>query len=683
MAEFTAAVVGAGTMGSGIAQKIAQEGVPVTIVDVTQKQVDTGYNKIKTMLDQGVKRGVFTQKYVDDTLSRVSLATDYSAIKDVDFVVEAVFEDLKVKQDVMKKLDAVCKPETILGSNTSSLYIKDIAEATNRPDKVLGTHYFFHPAKNRLLEIIAHDGTTDETIQIAKKFSDLTGKTAIFVKDSPGFAVNRFFVPWLTEGVKIYEEGIANKATIDKAAEEAFQIGMGPFALMNATGIPIALHSAESFERELSPFYKAPQTLVDQVENGDLWDVKDGEIDRSKFDEVSHRLLATSIGAAAKLVDEGGATVEDINRGAIVGLKWRLGPFQLANEFGVENVYKWTQEMAAARPGFPEVKMLQKQAESGKPFEFRYVDYDKVGGKVTITINRPEAMNALNYVVVGQLRKAFDKAEADPEVKTIIFKGAGKAFVAGADLKFFVENVQNKTLDNIVDFTRDGHKLFRDIETSNKYTIAVLDGLSLGGGSELALSAQAVVATDKGTFGFPESGLGIYPGYGGMLRFNKQVGKEIAKYFVLTGKTVSAQEAFELGIVTKFTEPTKIDEAITELVAAGKNDKYHDRETPAKYQQIVIAFSDENIAKTLKGEHVDGVDDAFIQKVAKTISHKSPNSVKVIPEIIDKQTDMTIDEGIDYELSQLKPMFAHPEAKIGLEASVGGYRPDFSSVTAN
>src|SRR5699024_5722058 len=136
-----------------------QEGVPVTIVDVTQEQVDAGYKKITDMLGQGVERGVFTQEYVDETLSRVSLATDYHAIKDVDFVVEAVFEDLKVKQDVMKELDTICKPETILGSNTSSLYIKDIAKATNRPDKVLGTHYFFHPAKTRLLEIIAHDET--------------------------------------------------------------------------------------------------------------------------------------------------------------------------------------------------------------------------------------------------------------------------------------------------------------------------------------------------------------------------------------------------------------------------------------------------------------------------------------------------------------------------------------------
>src|SRR5699024_5091140 len=118
------------------------------------------------------------------------------------------------KSDVLAKLDEICSPKTVLSSNTSSFYIRDLATATNRPDRFIGMHYFFHPAKNRLLEIIPHETTSDETIAIANKFSALHNKTAITVKDSPGFVVNRFFVPWLTEAVRLLEEGVANIPTI-------------------------------------------------------------------------------------------------------------------------------------------------------------------------------------------------------------------------------------------------------------------------------------------------------------------------------------------------------------------------------------------------------------------------------------------------------------------------------------
>lgn len=676
--QFTAAIIGAGTMGSGIAQKIAQEGIPVTLVDVSQEQVDRGFNIIKDMLNEGLEKGVFSEEYVAETLELVTLTTDYNDLTEVDFVVEAVFEDMDVKTKVLQELDAILKPEAILSSNTSSFYIRDLAKATKRPDRFLGMHYFFHPAKNRLLEIIAHEGTSEETIAIANKFADLHGKTAITVQDSPGFAVNRFFVPWLTESTRLVEEGVANKATIDAAAKKTFRIGMGPFELMNASGIPIALHSAHTLAREISEFYAPTQLLAEQVESGELWQVNDGEVDESKFDVIAERLLATTIGAASALVDEGVASIEDTNRGAVVGLRWKVGPFQLANNYGVKETYEMVKRLSDSREGFPIGEVLRKQAELNQPFEFSYVDYAVRDGIANITINRPEAMNALNPTVVGQLTAAYDKAEADDSVKAIVFRGAGKAFVAGADLKFFLDNAKNDRVQDIVDFTEKGHNLFRRMETSDKLTITVLDGLSLGGGSEFALATQAIVATEKGSFGFPESGLGIYPGYGGMLRFNNHLGKELTKYYALTGKGISAQDAYELGIVTKLVEPVQIDQAIQEIIEGGQFDKYAERDIPEKYQATKTAFADENVAKTLKGEAVEGVDPEFVAKTAKTIGYKGPNVVVEIQHIIDEQSNMTIDEGIQYELSRLTPRFEHEEAITGLEASVAGKRADFS-----
>lgn len=678
--EFTVAVIGAGTMGSGIAQKNAQEGIKCYLVDVNQAAVERGMGIIENMLNQGVERKVFTEQFVKETLDRLIPTTNYEDLKEVDFIVEAVFEDEQVKADVLSKLDKICDEKTILSSNTSSFYIKNLAKSTNRPDRFIGMHYFFHPAKNRLLEIISHEGTSEETVAIANKFADLHGKTSITVKDAPGFAVNRFFVPWLTESVRIYEEGLANKATIDAAARDAFKIGMGPFALMNATGIPVAYHSANTLAREISEFYKPAELLKTQTESKELWDVEDGEVDESKFEAVKEHLLATAIGVAGKLVDEGVATIEDVNRGAVVGLRWKQGPFQLANTIGVKETYEMTKRLAEKSPGFELSETLRKQAELGEPFEFSFVDYEVKDGIANIRINRPEAMNALNPTVVGQLEKAFNEAEADETVKGIVFSGAGKAFVAGADLKFFVDAIKTNNLDNNYNFTSGGHKLLRRIEQSEKLTIALLDGLSLGGGSELALACQAIVATEKGSFGFPESGLGIYPGLGGMLRTNHQIGKELAKYFVLTGKGISAQAAKDLGIVTKLVDAAEVQSAIKDLVENGAPDKYRQREVPMQYAEIKHAFNDDNFEKTIKGIASEGVREEFAQKTAKTIGYKAPGICKVIPEMIDRQAEMTIDEGIAYELSLLNETFAKPEALIGLEASLAGKRPDYSSL---
>lgn len=677
---YTVAVIGAGTMGSGITQKLAQEGLDVTLVDVTEEQVTNGLQKIKELLNVGVEKKVFSEKFVNETLRHIKTTTNYEDVKDVDLVVEAVFEDMKVKGEVLKKLDGICDSKTILSSNTSSFYISELAKYTNRPDKFLGMHYFFHPAKNRLLEIVPHEGTSSETVELANKIADLHNKTAITVKDSPGFAVNRFFVPWLNEATHLVEDNVANIPTVDAAAEKTFKIGMGPFKLMNASGIPIAHHSAETLEKEISEFYKPTDLLVNQSKSGKLW-ITNGEVDESKFDIIAERLLATTIGAAGALVDEEVASIEATNRGAVVGLRWKVGPFQLANEYGVKETYDMVKRLSENRPGFKVAEVLKNQYRRGELFEFSYIDLEVKNEIAYITINRPEAMNALNPTVVKQLTQKFDDAEKDPNVKAIVIRGAGKAFIAGADIKFFIDCIKTDTVEKIVEFTSNGHKLFRRFETSKKLTVAVVDGVSLGGGSELALACQAIIATEQGSFQFPESGLGIYPGLGGMLRINKQVGKELAKYFALTGKPLSAKEAKELGIVNKVVSAGEVQTAIEELVNQGKVDKYAPREFPEQFKERKMAFLDENIDKLSNGKEIEGISNIFVRKTSKSISFKGPNAVKVINNIINKETSLSIDEGIQLEISELAPIFRTKEALIGLEASISGARPNFNELS--
>ena len=179
-------VIGAGHMGSGIAQKIAQEGMDVVLIDIKPEYVEKGLSNIKSLLEGGMKRKIFTQDQVDQTLSRIQGTTDLKAVAEADLVIEAVFEDRQVKTQLFQNLDQICGEKTIFATNTSSFYVAEFAAKIKRPDRFIGLHYFFHPAKNKLLEIIPHTTTSVDTIEKALGFAARHGKTAIVVKDSPG-----------------------------------------------------------------------------------------------------------------------------------------------------------------------------------------------------------------------------------------------------------------------------------------------------------------------------------------------------------------------------------------------------------------------------------------------------------------------------------------------------------------
>ena len=255
------AVIGAGNMGSGIVQKFAQEGLNVVMVDLKDEYVERGLGIIRQTLQEGVDRKIFKPEQVDDIFSRIEGSSDFNAAADADLVIEAVFEDKQVKADLFKKLDQICSAKTILATNTSSFYVREFAEQTSRPDRFIGLHYFFHPAKNRLLEVIPHETTSRDTLEKSLLAAKLHGKTSIVVKDAPGFAVNRFFVPFLNEAARMLEEDMANIPTIEEAAKKAFKIGMGPFELMNVTGIPIAVHASTTLGNEIGPFYATAKIL--------------------------------------------------------------------------------------------------------------------------------------------------------------------------------------------------------------------------------------------------------------------------------------------------------------------------------------------------------------------------------------------------------------------------------------
>ncbi len=669
------AVIGAGNMGSGIAQKIAQEGLNVILVDIKEEFVERGINTIRKMLKEAVERKILSSEQVHDILSRIIGTCDFEMVADADLVIEAVFEDKKVKSDLFEKLDQICSEKTILATNTSSFYVHEFAEKTSRPDRFIGLHYFYHPAKNRLLEVIPHKKTSKETVEKALLAAKLHSKTAIVVKDAPGFAVNRFFIPFCNEAARMLEEGVANIPTIEEAAKQAFGIGMGPFELMNVTGIPIAVHASTTLGNELGPFYATPDILKAQMDKNENWDLT-GDLQASKISAVIDRFYGACLGVAAALVGEGVASIEDTDRGAKIGLRWQMGPFEIMNKIGIAKTYKAVEAITQKYPDFKMPKILARQNEIGKPFAFNFVDLEIKDAIAYITVNRPEAMNALNETVVAQLARRFDEAQKNPEVSAIVFQGAGKAFVAGADIKYFVDKIKADKIADIAEFTRKGHELLLKIENSDKLTIALLDGLSLGGGSELALACQAIIATPAGSMGFPETGIGIYPGLGGMLRMARFVGPELAKYYVFTGAFISAEDAEKLGIVTRLVNPANVDSTISELVSKGAPDKYRQHEVPEHFKPLAKVCSSANLTRLLAGKLPEGVPEEIAAKTAKIIGYKAPLALKLANEIIDQQVGKSMSEAVEIELGRLTDSFSTADALEGL-SSFGRKRPQY------
>ncbi len=238
------AIVGAGNMGSGIAQKTAQEEFDVQMVDREQQWVDRGQSIIANFLSEAVERRIFSPAQVEAIEGRITgvVGVENTAVN-TDLVIEAVFEDFDIKTAVFNTLDKACGPDTILASNTSSLSVNALAEATGRADRFVGLHFFFHPAKNRLVEVIPAHASSPETVEKVVQYCKMLGKVVIVCADRPGFVVNRFFVPWLNEACLLMEEGVATATQIDAVARKAFRIGLVPFRLMHLTWSPIALPS--------------------------------------------------------------------------------------------------------------------------------------------------------------------------------------------------------------------------------------------------------------------------------------------------------------------------------------------------------------------------------------------------------------------------------------------------------
>ncbi len=265
----TVGMAGAGSMGAGIAQVAAMAGLQVKVVDVSEGVWDRARKTIIKSLERIVKKGAMTEAEMEETLGRISFSTDVASLAGVLFIFEAVFEDITVKKELFAKLDAVCGDDTIYATNTSSISITEMAALVKNPANFVGMHFFNPVPMMKLVEVIPALQTAEATKGLALEMAKKIGKTAITCKDTPGFVVNRLFVPYIIDAVRLLEEGVASAEDIDTAMKLGCNMPMGPLEFQDFAGVDIGYHVINIFHDYMKQErFAAPGLLRNMIKAG-------------------------------------------------------------------------------------------------------------------------------------------------------------------------------------------------------------------------------------------------------------------------------------------------------------------------------------------------------------------------------------------------------------------------------
>jgi enoyl-CoA hydratase / 3-hydroxyacyl-CoA dehydrogenase len=591
MFVFKAAVVGAGTMGGQIAQTIAAAGIPVVLKDVKDDLVRAGLDEARNVtqgqIGKLVERGKLTEEQgaeqIDEILGRIHGTTTYGGFGDVDFVIEAVPERMDVKQAVFAELDAATPGHAILASNTSSLSITEIGEATNRPDKVVGFHYFYPASVMPLIEVIEGDDTSPETIGVALNFAQAIRKQPIACAEVPGFVVNRILTAGMSEVWREQEAKGLSIKTIDEGMGAANVVPVGPYFLVSLLGLDTVLHVAEHLHDSYGDerFYvpKEMQRLVAAGKlgaktGGDGFYSTQGEpnVDgdaEPDVEELVELLTLKTFVEACLVLEEGVATHRDIDVGMMAGAgldprRGLLPPFMKADVEGLDTILERL-ESAAERHGErfePPLTLRRLVAQgrlgqkSGQGF-YPYAQPDddqpaevvklETRGDVAIAWLANGLMNAISPQVIRDLDAVWSKVRSEGVRALVIASSNPLLFCAGADIKSFTE-MDEAGGRELVD---TAHSLFSDLGRDGVATIAAVNGLAFGGGCELAMACDVRLAAQSALFGQPEIKLGIIPGFGGTQRLPRLVGQSKALEMNLVGDAIGADEAYEYGLVNR------------------------------------------------------------------------------------------------------------------------------------
>ncbi len=656
------AVIGAGDMGHGIAELFAVNGFDVNLMDKFPDMLEKGKGRISASVAKLVERGKITQDVGKAALSRLSYFGDMAkAVEGADMIVEAVPESLNLKKSVFKEAGEHASPDAIYASNTSNIRITDLAEAVPRPERMVGMHFFNPPMVMKLVEVIP-GARTDPAVedQVAEVCGKL-GRTAVKVlRDSPGFIVNRLNAADTLLFCLILDKGIATPAEVDGYFKSQ-GLPMGPYELTDYVGIDIAAEQLSYFAGVLSPEYGKGTTFGRMVKEGRLgkktgkgfydWSTGRAMIPNATPTEkvTTMDLFALEINEAVKLIEEGVARPDDVEKGMVLGMNRPFGPISVAKDLTNAEVKSKLDELATefdckifaptgsiqegklrdaiegrlSAGAAPQAKAGAMVAPAPAAKDGGAILLERLqGGVAKIVLNRPK-YNTINGEVLDGLDRIITEVWSDPEIRVVVVTGEGTVFSSGADLgQFFANQVA------FMEFNRRGERIMRRLTELPKLTIAVMKGYALGGGLELAASCDIRLATQDVQMGFPEVTRGIVPGWSGTQRIPRLVGLTRGASLVLTSERISGPKAVEIGLATK-------------LIPSGDPDEY------------------------------------ALKYAAELAQSQAPVAVMLAKRLLNKGAEVPSDVGLEMEAEAQGILFGTEDIKEGVAAFLAKRKPEF------
>ncbi|MFC2173283.1 3-hydroxyacyl-CoA dehydrogenase/enoyl-CoA hydratase family protein, partial [Acidobacteriota bacterium] len=532
----------------------------------------------------------------------VEFTLDYSQLEGADFIIEAATEREDIKHKIFDDLQDRC-PDAILASNSSHMepevIFKDIKDKT----RCVGIHYFFPADRNQLVEIIPGEFTDPELVHFLKGFYEQIGKAPIKVNSRYGYAVDPIFEGLFQAAALIVEEGIASTKQVDTVASKALGLGVGPFTAMNLTGgNPITQHGLNEMNSKVMPWFKTPKILDDQIEAGKPWEIPERgekvEIDDETFEKVAGLMKGAYFGLVGEILESGITNISDLEMALEIGLVIKP-PFGMMNKMGVSEAVNLVKAYAGKYEGFTVAKCLTDQAASGEPWKIPVVIREDRGDFAVVTIRRPRVLNALNPVVIEQLRETFEGIAGDGKIRGAVLTGFGnRAFVSGADIN---KLAQLKSPDEGRDFALVGQEVLNMIEDLDKPVICAMNGLAFGGGNELAMACHARLAPRglRVLAGQPEPKLGIIPGYGGTQRLVRWTGIENAWPLLRNGNPISSEVAHQIGLIHEEVQGNLLEAAL-DLLDKAVSGKIELRKIPRDPLHVPESLPDVDIGPLSK-----------------------------------------------------------------------------------
>jgi enoyl-CoA hydratase/3-hydroxyacyl-CoA dehydrogenase len=540
-------VIGSGAIGPDLAygfiSALAKSGGgTVYLHDISQDALDAGMARIMGYVKKGITRGKLSPKIGKAVEAGLIPTLDINDLSECEYVLEAATEDLTLKRGILAKLEEVVSDDCLIGFATSGLPREKIAAEVKLPDRCFVNHPFFPAWRSPPVEVVP----SDDPALTARMMETLEflGKVPLITADVVCFAADDVFVNYCAEAARLHTEGVATPAQVDTIVNEAIG-GGGPFNVMDLTkGNLLNVHCLELMrdDREDGQWFEPPPIFTEQANTPwhDRKNPGDPSHDEATKKEVLDRILAVVFARTAYVVDNDICHPREMNWMTKNALGFRAGILDIMEEYGADEVHRMVTEYAGRFDGFEVPKSI---AEKTFHEFYRHLVTDLDGDIATVTIRRPEVLNALSAKVLAELKEEFTALAADDGIAGIVLTGY-QGSIAGADIQ---ELAVLKTPEAATEMCLNGMAVLSFIEGLDKPVVAAVDGPVLGGGSELSMACHARVVGKNLLQGQPEVNLGIIPGIGGTQRLPRIVGFKNAAKMLRTAMPINAAKACAMG----------------------------------------------------------------------------------------------------------------------------------------